>query len=337
MAFEAKFSKTLPKGRVQCIACNHYCVLANNEFGKCIVRQNQEGKLISLVYGKTQTLTIDPIEKKPLFHFKPKSKCLTVSTLGCNFKCDFCQNFEMSQQFSAENLEGRFGIVSPGQIVEACLKNKVQGIAYSYNEPTVFAEYALETMKLARKKGLYNVWVSNGFMTETVLEAIVPFLDAINVDLKGSKEFYQKVCGSIGQKKVLQNIEWLSKSKVHLELTYLIVPTFNDDKKHFQEAADFVLGLSDKIPLHFSAFHPEFKLLHLPPTPQSKVKEAQAIAEKTGLKYVYSGNLGLEENSKCPNCRNLLIRRKSYVAEVLGFKAGECKNCGIDLSKDFKL
>src|SRR3989344_1796224 len=329
---QALFSKPLPQGKVQCTACNHYCVLSEGEFGKCGVRKNAGGKLYSTVYGHTQTLTVDPIEKKPLFHFKPGSQCLSVSTFGCNFACDFCQNFEMSQEFSKENAEGPFGFLEPEKIVQEALERKAEGISYTYTEPTIFVEFALDIMKIARKKKLYNVWVSNGFMTEQVLEAVSPFLDAINVDKKGSREFYERLCKA-RLEPVLKNIEWLFRHKVHLELTYLIVPGFNDRKEQFGEAIDFVLSLSEKIPLHFSAFHPQFKLSYLPPTPAGKVLEAQKLALEKGVKYAYAGNLGMQEDSFCPECKSLLVKRQNYSTQIVGIKGKKCSKCGLDLSK----
>jgi len=330
---QAEFFRKLGGEKVQCNACNHYCVLENNEFGKCLVRQNRNGALESLAFGKPAAMHLDPIEKKPLFHYKPGSKCLSFGTLGCNFKCDFCQNSEMSQEFSEKDIENST-FVKPEAIVELALAEKAQGIAYTYNEPTVFAEYALETMKPSHKKGLYNAWVSNGFMTDAVLEAIAPFLDAINIDLKGPSEFYKKLCG--GKREVVEkNIEWICRRKVHLELTYLIVPGFNDKKQDFRQAAEFILSLSEKIPLHFSAFYPQYKMQHIPATEKAKVLEAQKIAQDAGLKYVYAGNLGIEENSYCPSCKSLLVERKGHNARLVGFDGKKCAKCGLDLGKDF--
>lgn len=332
---KASFSKKLDGGKVQCTACSHYCTLANNEFGKCGVRQNQDGALHSIAFGKPVALNLDPIEKKPLFHFKPGSKCLSLGTLGCNFKCDFCQNHEMSQEFSEKDAE-RVSFASPEKIVELALKEKAGGIAYTYNEPSVFAEYALETMKLARKKGLYNVWVSNGFMSLEVIEAISPFLDAINIDLKGPSGFYSKFCD--GRREIVErNTKLLFSKGTRVELTYLIIPGLNDRPEDFESAAQFALSLSERLPLHFSAFRPEFKMLHVPSTPKSKVLEAKEIAEKAGLKYVYAGNLGAGENSRCPECRSLLIERKGYSARMPGINSGKCSKCGLGLGSDFRL
>jgi pyruvate formate lyase activating enzyme len=241
----------------------------------------------------------------------------------------------MSQEFNAESIEGPFGFTSPERIVEIALQKKTKSIAYTYNDPTVFAEYALEAMKIAKKKGLHNVWVSNGYFSKELRKEILPFLHAINIDLKGGKEFYEKTCGGINREKVLENIEWIYRHKVHLELTYLIVPGFNDKEKDFKQAVEFVLSLNPKIPLHFSAFHPAFKLSYLPSTSSEKVLQAKQTAEKAGLKFAYAGNIGESENSYCPECKNLLVKRQNYSTQLVGIKGKKCSNCGYNLGKDF--
>ncbi len=325
--FEARFWEKLKDKKVKCNACNRHCVISENNTGVCGVRKNLNGKLFSLVYGKTLTLTVDPIEKKPLFHFKPGTDCVGVSTFGCNFKCLHCQNFHISQQFSEEKIE-RVQFLSPTEIVEKTLELGVPGIAYTYTEPTVFIEYALDTMKEAKKFGLYNVFVSNGYMTKEVLEASKGLLDAINVDLKGNNEFYENVCGGIKREFVLKTIEWLYKNKIHTEITNLIVPSYNDKEKDFEETAKFVYSLSSLIPLHFTRFYPMNKLNYLPQTPIEKIFKAKEIAEKTGLKYVYAGNIAEEENTFCRFCKNLLVKRIFNSAEIVGMSKGVCNKCG---------
>lgn len=331
--FEKRLAKKMPLA-VRCNACRRKCLIPENSFGFCKVRKNEKGKLISLSYGKNLTSEIDPIEKKPLFHFHPGSKVLGVSTFGCNFSCQMCQNFNISKEFD-ESMISALSFTSPEQVIESALENKVEGIAFTYTEPTIFIEYALDIMKLAKKNNLFNVFVSNGYMTEEVLVQCKKYLDAINVDLKGNKDFYKNVCGNVKIDEVKKSIKWLYKNKIHLELTYLIVPSFNDKKEFFEEAAEFVLSMSDKIPLHFSAFFPAYKLDFLPRTSPLTVHTAKETAEKKGLKYVYAGNLREEENSYCPECKNLLISRLYFDSKIKGIKQGKCSECNKKV--DFKL
>jgi len=324
---EALFWKKEKDGRIKCNACQRNCIIGEGKTGFCRVRKNIEGKLYSLVYGKTLTLEVDPIEKKPLFHFKPGSQCTGVSTYGCNFACLHCQNFHLSQKFTEEMIE-KVPFTSPKEIVERTLELGVQGIAYTYTEPTIFIEYALDTMKEAKKFGLYNVFVSNGYMSEELLQAAKPYLDAINVDLKGNQKFYQEVCGGVKEEGVKNTIRWLYKNRIHNEVTYLIIPGFNDKEEYFKETAEFILSLSDSIPLHFSRFYPMNKLDYLPATDPKTVFKAKEIAENLGLKYVYAGNLQAEENTLCPKCKNLLVERYHYNTEMPGIKEGKCSKCG---------
>ncbi len=287
---EALFYKKLKNNLVKCNLCMRACTISEKGGSQCGVRKNVNGKLYSLVYGRTITMSIDPIEKKPLFNFKPGSKCLGISTYGCNFMCKHCQNWKISQERSEKAILA-VPFKSPKEIVEQTLAVGVEGIAYTYTEPTIFAEYALDTMKIARKKGLYNVWVSNGYMSKECIDEIAPFLDAINVDLKGNAKFYKEVVGNANIDFVKENIVYLYKKKIHLEVTNLIVPGFNDTEKDFKELAEFVAGIDKKIPLHFSRFYPMYKLDYLPPTDIDKLHKAKEIAEKTGLKFVYLGNV----------------------------------------------
>jgi len=323
---EALFWKK-EKDSVRCNACRRHCLIAEGKTGFCRVRKNISGKLISLVYGKNLASEIDPIEKKPLFHFHPGSRVLGVSTFGCNFSCQHCQNYHISKEWNRKLLSS-LPLISPEQVIREALENKVEGIAFTYTEPTVFIEYALDIMKLAKKNNLFNVFVSNGYMTKEVLGKAKKYLDAINIDLKGNSDFYRSICGQAEINGVKESIEWVYKNKIHLELTYLIVPAFNDKKKFFEETADFVLSMSDRMPLHFTAFYPAYRLNYLPATPPTKVMEAKEIAEKKGLKYVYAGNLRQEENSYCPYCNNLLISRIYFNSEIKGIKEGKCTKCG---------
>ncbi|MFH1224550.1 MAG: AmmeMemoRadiSam system radical SAM enzyme [Candidatus Diapherotrites archaeon] len=331
---EARFFEKQKNKSVACRACNRNCKIAEGAAGFCRVRKNVGGTLRSLVYGKTLTLTIDPIEKKPLFNFRPATQCVGVSTFGCNFACLHCQNWHISQDWTAEALGG-VPFTSPEEIVARTLGNGVEGIAYTYNEPTVFAEYALDTMKIARESGLYNVWVSNGYMSREVADAIAPFLDAINIDLKGDARFYREVCGAAEIKHVRENIKLFHKNKVHVEVTNLIVPGYNDKDAQLREVADFVFSVSPEMPLHLSAFCPQWKLDYVPATPAATIARAKEIAEKAGLKYVYVGNLQADINTtRCKKCGSALIRRQGYFTDMVGLKEGgkgnKCAKCGVE-------
>jgi len=325
---EARFYE-MKGSNADCFLCNRACSIPENGVGYCRVRKNVDGKLQSLVYGKTLTLTVDPIEKKPLFNFMPGTSCNSVSTYGCNFKCEFCQNHHISQDFT-ENAISELEEVSPEEIIENTKSKAAEGIAFTYTEPTIFAEYALDTMKLAQKEGLYTVWVSNGYMTREAAEVIAKDLDAINIDLKGNAEFYKKMCGNVEIGKVMDSIRFFHEKGVHVEVTNLIVPGFNDSLAGLGEVVDFVASIDKRMPLHFSRFYPHYKMLESPATPIETMKKAKELAEKAGLKYVYLGNLQGEQNSFCPDCGEVLVQRNGYSTAILGLKNGKCAFCGAE-------
>ena len=325
---QALFYKSLKDNAVQCGLCKRACAIPDKGAGQCGVRKNVGGKLFSLVYGKTITSSIDPIEKKPLFHFRPGTRCLGVSTFGCNFFCKHCQNWEISQR-RAEQAIADVPFTSPEEIVKQAIDAGIEGIAYTYTEPTIFAEYALDTMKLARKKGLYNVWVSNGYMSKECIDEVAQFLDAINIDLKGNARFYKEVCGNANIDFVKESISAFYKKGVHLEVTNLIVPGFNDSEKDFKEVSAFIKSIDENIPLHFTRFSPLYKMSYLPPTGIEKLQAAEHVAKGAGLKHVYIGNVAGEESTLCPDCGAVLVKRASFSAEVKGLKkGGKCTKCG---------
>ena len=319
---------------VQCRTCAHYCILAPGERGKCGVRENKGGKLYSLVYGKACALNIDPIEKKPFFHFLPGSYSLSVATVGCSFACKNCQNWTISQ---GPKITGRIEgeDVSPEQIVEMAKKHKVPSISYTYTDPVVFLEYALETMKLAKKAGLKNVWVSNGFTSKEAAELAIPYLDANNIDIKSfSDEFYQKNCGARLQP-VLDTVKLMKKSGVWVEITTLVIPTLSDSEEMFRKIAEFICKeLGPETPWHISQFSGaiSWRLQHLPETPIETLQMAYKIGKKAGLKYVYTGNIpGLpNENTFCPKCGAKMIERIGYLIKRFD-KNGKCSKCGENL------
>ena len=332
---EAYLYKKLKEKKVQCQNCAHYCVILPGKRGICAVRENIDGKLYSLVYGKAVAIHIDPIEKKPFFHFLPGSHSLSVATVGCNFKCKNCQNWDISQM---PQLFGRIEgeEISPKEIVELAIKNKLPSISYTYTEPAIFSEYALDTMKLAKKAGLKNNWVTNGFWSKELFDLISPYLDAANVDLKGfSDDFYQKYCSGRLQP-VLDTLKRLKKKKIWVEVTTLVIPTLNDDKKTFEGIANFIKEeLGSETPWHVTQFCGaiSWQLQHIPDTPVETLERAYKIGKKAGLKYVYTGNVpGLpSEDTFCPKCKALVINRTGYIISRHD-KNGKCQKCGQDLN-----
>ncbi|MFH1751877.1 MAG: AmmeMemoRadiSam system radical SAM enzyme [archaeon] len=287
---EANYYKKLKDKVVQCNACERHCVVKENESGYCKVRKNLKGKLFSLVFGKPVTQGVDPIEKKPFYLFKPGTLAYSFSTFGCNFSCLQCQNYSISKEFNEKMIES-LKTVEPKQLVENAIKNDCQSIAFTFVEPTVFVEYALETMKLAKKENLSNVWVSNGYFSREVFQDIKNYLDAINIDLKGGKEFYKKICDEVEVEKVKENIKLCFENEIHLEITNLIIPGLNDSKEDLLDVINFVKSVSPEIGLHFSRFHPCYQLSNLNPTPKEKILQARKLAIDNGLKNVFVGNL----------------------------------------------
>jgi len=280
--------------KVRCGLCNHRCLIDDKKRGICGVRENRAGKLYSLIYGKIIAEHIDPIEKKPLYHFMPGSFSLSIATIGCNFKCLHCQNSDISQINKQEIINNKqWGKEkSPKEIIRDALSGKCPSISYTYTEPTIFLEFALDCMKLAKKKGLKNVWVSNGYMTKKVLDLIAPYLDAINVDLKAfTEDFYLNVCGAKLQP-VLDNLIDIKKRGIHLEITTLIIPEKNDSEKELKQIAVFIKKkLGKDIPWHVSRFFPHHEFLNMMPTPVEKILRAVEIGKEAGLKFVYAGNV----------------------------------------------
>lgn len=289
---EVYLYKKLSDKKVQCQTCNHRCTILPSKRGICGIRENKDGKLYLLTYGKACAENIDPVEKKPLFHFMPGTWTLTIATVGCNFRCQWCQNWDISQgpKESKGIIEG-FDL-PPEKVVEDTIRNNCPSISYSYTEPTVYLEYALDTMKLAKKEGLKNIWVSNGYMTKETLDLILPYLDAINIDIKSlDKKKFQQYIGGIDPQYILDNCKEIVRKKIHLEITTLIVPTINDSPEELEEIARFIHDqLGPEIPWHLSRYFPAYKFFE-PATPIEKLKTAEKIAKKAGLKYVHLGNI----------------------------------------------
>lgn len=332
---EAYLYEKLKNHNVRCLNCSHYCHLSPDQKGICGVRQNIDGKLYSLNYGQVVALNIDPIEKKPLFHFLPGSLSLSLAAIGCNFKCLACQNWEISQ---AEELTAKVNWgedIAPEEIVKIALKNNIPSISYTYTEPTVFLEYALDTMKLAKEKGLKNIWVSNGYMSPEALELISPYLDATNIDLKGfNLAFYRKNC-SATLEPVLNNLIAIKKKKIWLEITTLVIPGLNDDEESLKGIAQFIAQkLGRNTPWHISQFSGtiSWKLQYIEDTPVETLEKAYQLGRQAGLHYVYIGNvLGEEhENTYCPKCGTLVIGRQGYYITRKDID-GHCPSCHYNL------
>jgi len=332
---EVLLYKKLSGNKTQCHTCAHFCVLAPGERGKCGVRENIDGKLYALNYRKAIAINIDPIEKKPFYHFLPGSQSLSIATVGCNYFCLNCQNYDISQGFKgAKEIPGED--VSPERVVEMAIENNLPSISYTYVEPTIFLEYALDIMKLVKKAGLKNNFVSNGFMSEESAKLVIPYLDANNIDIKGfSEEFYQKVCGGRLQP-VLDTAKLMKKSGVWVEITTLVIPTLSDSEEMFRGIAKWIYeNLGPETPWHVSQFCGaiSWKLQHIPDTPVETLEKAWKIGKEVGLKYVYIGNIPghQAENTYCPKCGTLAINRVNYMIHRYD-KGGKCPKCGTDLN-----
>lgn len=332
---EALLYKKLPRSQVQCQLCNHYCTIPPGGKGICGVRENRDGVLYSLVYRKLISYNIDPIEKKPFYHLAPGSTAFSIATVGCNFRCIFCQNWEISQ-FTRENPGDKIPgeDISPQQIVQIALGYGTEGISYTYTEPTIFFEYAYETAILATEKDLYNTFVTNGYMSTSAIEMIAPYLDGANVDLKSfNEDFYKNYCGA-SLKPVLKNIEKMKELGIWVEVTTLIIPTLNDSNSELRKIAQFLYNISPDIPWHVSSFYPHYKLTDLPPTPKETVKNARQIGLEVGLKYVYTGNIYDDEGSRtyCPSCKKALIHRTGFSVTKNIVKDNHCPYCNTEIS-----
>jgi pyruvate formate lyase activating enzyme len=325
---EAMFYEKLDEKKVRCFLCSHHCTIKEGKRGICHVRKNMDGTLYSLVYGKVISMHIDPIEKKPLFHFLPSSTSFSIATAGCNFRCEHCQNFEISQYpMEHEDIPGQ--TVTPEDIVEAAAKNGCESISYTYTEPTIFFEFAYDCAKLAHSKGIKNVFVSNGFTTPEATRVIAPYLDGNNIDLKGSDDFYRKIC-SARLEPVKETIRLMKELGVWVEVTTLIIPDLNDSEEDLRDIAGFIKSVDPYIPWHVSQFYPTYQLMDKPRTPVKTLQKAREIGFEAGLKYVYEGNVPGEggENTYCHNCRELLIRRLGFSIVKNNIKDGQCLKCG---------
>lgn len=320
----------LEEQRVRCFLCGHRCRIPEGRAGLCGVRENRKGELRTLVYGRLVAQNVDPIEKKPLFHVAPGSLSYSIATAGCNLRCAHCQNYAISQvQRDTGRLPGRY--VAAEEVIRAAVESRCASVAYTYTEPTIFFEYALDCMMLARQAGLLNVFVTNGYMTEECIAAAAEHLDAANVDLKAmSESFYRKICGAhLGS--VLRSIRELWRRGVWVEVTTLVIPRHNDTPDELREIARFLVSMSPDIPWHVTGFYPTYRLDREPPTPVSSLTAAQKIGFEEGLRYVYVGNrvaLG-GEDTRCHGCGRGIIKRLGFSLTEAAIDAeGRCSACG---------
>lgn len=331
---EAMLYKKLSEGNVQCNLCSHRCTIADNKKGICQVRENRNGMLHTLVYGRTIARHIDPIEKKPLYHFLPGTISYSIATPGCNFRCQWCQNADISQMPREQHLI-RGTETSPEEIVSAAQHNNCRSISYTYTEPTVFFEYTLDIAQLAHDAGLSNVYVSNGYITSEMLELFHPYLDAINVDLKAfSEETYKKYIGAKLQP-ILDNLKLIKQYGIHLEVTTLIIPTINDDPSELKDIASFIASdLGIETPWHISRFFPTYKLTDISPTHPETLLQAKDIALQTGLRYVYLGNIAGYNggDTLCYSCGKTVVERMGYFTKINGLNGSNCSFCNADLN-----
>ncbi len=326
---EAILYEKLPDDKVRCTACARYCEIGKNQIGLCGIRGNENGKLNLFVYGKVIAGHVDPVEKKPVTHYHPGSKVFSIATTGCNWLCKYCQNHDISQRRKVEGQD-----MTPEQVVKTTLDYQADGIAYTYNQPSIFIEFARDCGVLARKKGLYNVFVSNGYDTPETVKMMGEFLDCITVDFKGSAEpdFTRKYIGVPDPKPIFDTLlEIRDKTKIHVEITDLVVPEVGDKLEYAKKLSKFIYDeFGPEMPIHFLRFHPDYKMMEFPSTPVKTLEKHVEIAKKEGLKYVYVGNVPGHplEHTYCPECNNIAIKRFGFNIEKWNLtEKNRCKFC----------
>jgi len=344
---EALLYEKKEEGRVRCALCPRRCLIFPGKAGYCGVRQNVDGTLYTLIYGKVSAVNVDPIEKKPLFHFYPGSKVFSLGTIGCNMRCVHCQNWQISHVIPVKGVgSGKvYNVVeeipaeylSPESMVDLAVKNDCKGVAWTYNEPTIWFEYTLDGAKLAKQKGLYTAYVTNGYITPEALDTIAPYLDAFRVDVKGfTSDFYQKLAQVPNWETILEaSVRAKKKWNLHVEIVTLVIPTLNDDEPQLRSIADWIVDeLGEMTPWHVTRFVPYLELENLPPTPVELLEKARQIGFDAGLKYVYLGNVPNHpgENTLCHNCGKLVIERLGYeIGQQFISPGGKCGFCGAKL------
>jgi pyruvate formate lyase activating enzyme len=327
---EAYLYDKLDSQKVRCNLCSHTCVIKDGRRGICGVRENRDGVLETLVFGRLIARNVDPIEKKPLFHMMPGSLSYSIATVGCNFKCRFCQNADIAQMPNDRQGAVMGTTCKPASVVDAAIAQGCQSIAYTYTEPTIYFEFAYETAKLGHAKGLKNVFVTNGYMSATALDMVAPYLDAANVDLKAfSDDFYKNQC-SAKLEPVKNTLRRMKALDILVEVTTLIIPGLNDDDAELTNLANFIANaVGPETPWHISRFHPTYRLTDRPPTPVSTLQKAYEIGQKVGLQYIYMGNVPGRggESTYCHQCRALLVERSGFYVRQNLIKANGCPQC----------
>jgi len=335
MRKETYLVRPLSEGVVQCQVCEHFCAVHPGASGRCGVRRNFDGTLYLVVYGEAIAVHVDPIEKKPLFHFMPRHEILSIGTYGCNFRCSFCQNWQMSQARDFDDQHDYLGqSATPEALVNTCLRENIPMIAYTYNEPTVFFEYTYDTARLAHERGIKNVYVSNGYMSRAALDMIEPYLDGINVDLKAFGEtgeaFYREQCQA-RLEPVKRNIAYIAReTDIWIEITTLLIPGLNDSEDELRAMAEWLSEVDPEMVWHVTAFHPDYEMLDRPQTSQHALARAYEIGKQAGLHYIYVGNVmdADRESTYCPQCGQKLIQRRWYSVTELWRERGLCPQCG---------
>jgi pyruvate formate lyase activating enzyme len=322
-------SHKLDDGRVACDACSQHCKLQEGEYGICGIRRVENGELRLLTYGIAAAVNVDPVEKKPMFHFLPGSRIFSFGTVGCNFSCQFCQNADISQ-YPKEHPHRIIGRpLSPAEAVATALEYGCDSIAYTYNEPVVFFEYTYDTARLAHEAGLKNVYVTSGYETRKAIDTLAPYLDGMNIDIKGyTQSFYKDICGA-SLKPVLDAVEYAHSKGIWIETTTLLIPGLNDSQEEIRSIAHFQAALSPDIPWHISAFHPMYKMQDRPRTPPETLRRAYEIGKEEGLRYVYVGNIDDEarESTYCPGCGKMVIDRQGHIGQYITNHLVEKNRC----------
>lgn len=331
MKREASFWIKLKNGQIQCFLCSHKCKIDFDKYGVCGVRKNINGKLFSLIYGKSSSLASDPIEKKPLYHFHPGSRAFSLGTIGCNFKCSHCQNYSISTaDLSYQYLRD----ITPEESVNQAIENDCKVIAWTYNEPTIWYEFTYDSAKIAKKEGLFTVYVTNGYIGGEALNEISPYLDAMNIDVKAfNDDFYRKICKA-RLKPVLDTCERAKRLGIHIEITYLVIPGKNDNELEIRNFCKWIVDkLGNDTPVHFSRFHPDYMMKDSSVTPQQTLFLIYDIAKESGLQYPYLGNIssGKHEQTLCPNCGNILIERNGFNVNLKGLDGVKCAKCNANI------
>lgn len=328
--FEAQFYTRLEDECVRCDICGNECIIAPDKLGRCKSRENIDGKLYLTTFGNASSVAVDPIEKKPLYHFHPGTKVFSVGGWGCNFSCKYCQNWQISQPKSTNTMY--VYNLSPEKSIQLALEHKSDGICWTYNEPAIYYEYTLETAKLAKEEGLYTAYITNGFMNELPLRKIAPYLDAYRVDFKGfSDEFYQKLCKIRNWKQIYDNTALAKELGMHVEVVTNIVPGYNDDDETLTNIATYTVeNIGPQTPWHISRFFPNYELDSIPPTPMATIEKAYEIGKNAGLEFIYRGNCPGKSSTECPKCGTTVIERDLSTKMHLD-KGGTCPECGYDL------